>query len=697
MSDGSSHSDLELLRRYADARDADAFAELTRRYAPLVYGVALRVTGRSHDAEDVAQACFLELARRAGEVRTSVAGWLHALAASRACNAVRDRATRDRHERRAAVDAPPGAGPASGTPTPARSALPGRTDRDDQGGWADMQPLIDAEIAALPEDVRLPIVLHYLHGQSQQQVAEILGISQPTVHRRLSAGIEQLRRRLKRAGIVATTVGLASLLPRAAVEAGVVPATLRAALGKMAIAGVGAPTAVASSTVGGLGAWAAHAVATVKLVSPGALWSAATTLKAKFAVLFAMVAVLWCAATVFRTVFPARPAAATWTPAEMAERLSARPGRNVAAVALASDGLYTLPDVPPLVWGATHSGQTMVVGAAAVALRVAGAVESDYGTLLGDSGLAFRVRWMPIRTATVRDPLRAPRLFAARDLPLISESTGWNLGLFTEFVPGRRDLRPFAGAIAASIRAGKPVVAEDTMEHGGGLIFAASADGRRVRLHEYGGPPEGRVALLDDLGGGLLFLTEPTASPRTRRDAVLAALCAAAADWYRPREFAGFNVGSGAEASCDPDNLMTLLYGKSAWEAWVAQTRASAAWSPDLQQVFWRASWWNYDIYCDARHHAAAYLRRHAGLFHGEARRALLAAASEYERLRGEGLTDGVYHTPADPYRTAGTFEAWRRADREADARRLTRAAAIDAAAIRHIERAIEQIGLGGG
>ena len=53
-----------LLQRYASDHDADAFAELVRRYAGMVYATCMRVTGNAHDAEDVAQECFLTLARK---------------------------------------------------------------------------------------------------------------------------------------------------------------------------------------------------------------------------------------------------------------------------------------------------------------------------------------------------------------------------------------------------------------------------------------------------------------------------------------------------------------------------------------------------------------------------------------------------------------------------------------------------------
>src|SRR5262245_62730859 len=71
--------DGELLRRYAEARDEAAFGALMRRHGRVVWGAALRRTADRQAAEDVFQATFLALARRAGRLhtRTSLAGWLY--------------------------------------------------------------------------------------------------------------------------------------------------------------------------------------------------------------------------------------------------------------------------------------------------------------------------------------------------------------------------------------------------------------------------------------------------------------------------------------------------------------------------------------------------------------------------------------------------------------------------------------------
>ena len=89
-------SDATLLTRYVEARDTEAFAALSKRYAGMVYGTALRVLGNSHDAEEVAQDCFFTLSRRAGEIRSSLPAWLHRVAVHLSKNIVRKSSRRRR-------------------------------------------------------------------------------------------------------------------------------------------------------------------------------------------------------------------------------------------------------------------------------------------------------------------------------------------------------------------------------------------------------------------------------------------------------------------------------------------------------------------------------------------------------------------------------------------------------------------------
>lgn len=80
------NDDLILLRAYAATGDPQAFAELVKRYAGLVFAAAQRICRNVQDAEDVAQGAFLELARQANSITDNVAGWLHCVATRRAAS-----------------------------------------------------------------------------------------------------------------------------------------------------------------------------------------------------------------------------------------------------------------------------------------------------------------------------------------------------------------------------------------------------------------------------------------------------------------------------------------------------------------------------------------------------------------------------------------------------------------------------------
>src|SRR5688572_15395729 len=93
-------SDRELLRRFSQERDQDAFAALVRRHGAMVRGVGVRVLHRYQDAEDVCQATFLLLARKVNVVpwRDSVANWLYGAAYHLALQARDSANRRNAHE-----------------------------------------------------------------------------------------------------------------------------------------------------------------------------------------------------------------------------------------------------------------------------------------------------------------------------------------------------------------------------------------------------------------------------------------------------------------------------------------------------------------------------------------------------------------------------------------------------------------------
>ena len=92
-------SDSILLERYVSRREEAAFVDLVKRHGPRVEGTCRRVLRDEHDIEDVFQATFLLLARKAAGIpwRESVGSWLCAVAHRLAMHA---RADASRHRRR---------------------------------------------------------------------------------------------------------------------------------------------------------------------------------------------------------------------------------------------------------------------------------------------------------------------------------------------------------------------------------------------------------------------------------------------------------------------------------------------------------------------------------------------------------------------------------------------------------------------
>jgi RNA polymerase sigma factor (sigma-70 family) len=193
-------TDGQLLAAFVADRDADAFAGLVRRHGPMVLGVCRRVTGNHHTAEDAFQAVFLVLARRAAAVRPreAVGNWLYGVAYRTALKARAVLARRRSREKQ--VDVMP-------EPLDTRRHTPsGSPD------WSDLQPVIDEELARLPEKLRTPVVLCDLEGRPQRDVARHLGVPPATLATRLASARRTLAARLTKRGVTLSGGVLAGLL-----------------------------------------------------------------------------------------------------------------------------------------------------------------------------------------------------------------------------------------------------------------------------------------------------------------------------------------------------------------------------------------------------------------------------------------------------------------------------------------------------
>jgi RNA polymerase sigma factor (sigma-70 family) len=188
-------SDEELLKRFANLRDEDAFTVLVGRHGPMVWGACRRVLGEGPDAEDAFQITFLTLTRWAAKLRPGeLAGWLFRVA-RRAAQDVSESAER-RHgfERKLLAAARPDGAIA------------------DELDQAETYRLLDEELAELPERLRVPVVLRYLEGKTLEEVARILGCSRRAVGKRLARAEEMLRERLGRRGVTVAAGAMGGLL-----------------------------------------------------------------------------------------------------------------------------------------------------------------------------------------------------------------------------------------------------------------------------------------------------------------------------------------------------------------------------------------------------------------------------------------------------------------------------------------------------
>ncbi len=171
-------ADDELLRQFVGARDEQAFGELVRRHSGLVLGVCRRTLRDEHDAEEAFQATFLVLAAKAARVRVAhtIGPWLYGVAYRTALRAAAKRA------RRRETTLPDDL-------TMIEDALQNVA----QCHW---RRVLDDELNLLPEKYRSAVVLHYLLGKSNQEVAAELGLSVRTVEGRQRRGKELLKRKL---------------------------------------------------------------------------------------------------------------------------------------------------------------------------------------------------------------------------------------------------------------------------------------------------------------------------------------------------------------------------------------------------------------------------------------------------------------------------------------------------------------------
>ena len=195
-------TDRKLLDAYVAAGSHEAFSEIVARHSGPVYAACLRVLANEHEAEDVTQATFLILMRKAASLShdTVLAGWLYRTATLAAKDARKGIRRRECHEQEVNV-----------------VQREGKTSAETE--WNTLSPHLDEALASLPQSQRDVIVLRYLHGLSHAEVARELGCAEEAVHTRITRALATLRNRLSRREVRVSALLLAALLGQHAIQA----------------------------------------------------------------------------------------------------------------------------------------------------------------------------------------------------------------------------------------------------------------------------------------------------------------------------------------------------------------------------------------------------------------------------------------------------------------------------------------------
>ena len=207
-------NDRELLAAYAVEKSEEAFRVLVERYSGLVYHAALRQTGDARASEEIAQAVFIALARKAGRLGRGapLSAWLFRATRFAAANLARAEARRANREKEAAM--------LETTLAPA----------NDESSVERVAPRLNAALERLGTKDRNALLVRFFEGKSHREIGESLGLTEEAAKKRVARALERLRTLFAKQGLlVAPAVALAALSSSAqAAPPGLVAAVLNA-------------------------------------------------------------------------------------------------------------------------------------------------------------------------------------------------------------------------------------------------------------------------------------------------------------------------------------------------------------------------------------------------------------------------------------------------------------------------------------
>jgi uncharacterized protein (TIGR03435 family) len=213
------NDDLTLLREYSRHQSEDAFTTLVSRHVNLVYSVALRQVQDAPLAEEITQAVFIILARKAGSLgdKTILPGWLCRTARYAGANALKTQIRRQRREQEAHMQ-----------------SMLNETATDTAETWTHIAPLLDAAMGKLGKKDHDAVVLRFFENRNFRDVGAALGASEDAAKMRVNRALEKLRKFFGKRGVVSTAAVIAGAMAANSVQAA--PATLAQSASAAAIA-----------------------------------------------------------------------------------------------------------------------------------------------------------------------------------------------------------------------------------------------------------------------------------------------------------------------------------------------------------------------------------------------------------------------------------------------------------------------------